>query len=173
MRYAGKGALSVSCGPERLFTGCQKKHSIFILLSFYPALKDAVEAIGVPHVEVAAILVNGLPALFLHRLQPNDTVEIFPEEHRLLLPVDYKLRNKTPHRFVLDVHLGSLARTLRLLGFDALYENDYADKDIVALAANESRVVLTRDIGLLKHRSVEWGYWLRSQQTNVQVQEVI
>ena len=38
-------------------------------------------------------------------------------------------------RFVADVHLGALAHLLRMMGFDTLYDNDYADDEIARIAA--------------------------------------
>jgi uncharacterized protein len=77
-----------------------------------------------------------------------------------------------PLKFILDVHLGKLARLLRLLGFDVWYDNQYLDKEIINLIKIEQRIVLTRDIGLLKQRAVVWGYWLRSQNSFRQLEEV-
>ena len=74
---------------------------------------------------------------------------------------------------MLDVHLGGLARLLRLLGIDALYKNNLHDREIVALAVEEGRAVLTRDIGLLKQKVLQYGYWLRSQHSEEQVTEVL
>ncbi|RYY65731.1 MAG: hypothetical protein EOO12_06205 [Chitinophagaceae bacterium] len=127
-----------------------------------PALKDAVEALGVPHVEVGALRVNGAPSTLSNALQPGDEVQVSPDETPWPEP-----------RFILDVHLGSLARALRLLGFDSWYRNDYSDPQIVALAAAEDRAALTRDLGLLKHKALGRGYWLRSQHTEDQVREVL
>jgi hypothetical protein len=53
-------------------------------------------------------------------------------------------------RFIADGHLGKLARHLRLLGFDAAYLRDAPDEEIAARAAADRRIVLTRDVGLLK-----------------------
>lgn len=50
-----------------------------------------------------------------------------------------------PPAFAADAMLGSLARWLRLLGYDCLYEADIADEKLVALAKAEGRIVLTRD----------------------------
>src|SRR5262245_53883055 len=47
--------------------------------------------------------------------------------------------------FIADVMLGSLARWLRILGFDVLYSNRYEDDEIVRIATTEHRVALTRD----------------------------
>ena len=65
-------------------------------------------------------------------------------------------------RFVLDVHLGRLAAYLRMLGFDTLYQNRCADDCLAEVARNERRILLTRDVGLLKRGSVTHGYYLRA-----------
>ena len=136
--------------------------SVDYTYSGQPALKDAIEALGVPHVEIGSVRVNEVPADISAPLRPADRVEVVPDESPWRSP-----------RFILDVHLGSLARALRLLGFDCLYRNDYSDPQIVALAAAEDRAALTRDIGLLKHKALARGYWLRSQHTEEQVREVL
>jgi uncharacterized protein len=140
-----------------------------------PAVKDAIEAIGVPHPEVAVILINSRPAQLTTSLQSRDQVEVYPFNPHDRWPAGYCLHlpEPVPARFVLDVHLGKLARNLRMLGFDAFYRNDYSDQDIAALATRESRLVLTRDIGLLKQKVITWGYWLRSQHPQIQLSEVI
>lgn len=48
-------------------------------------------------------------------------------------------------RFAADAMLGSLARWLRLLGYDTTYERDAADERVVQLAKSQGRIVLTRD----------------------------
>lgn len=136
-----------------------------------PAVKDAIEAIGVPHPEVQEIRVNGWVAGFYYPLQPGDHVAVFDyskERVNNLLPAP-----AVANAFVLDVHLGKLARALRLLGIDSAYQNNFSDQDIARIAQTEGRVVLTRDIGLLKHKVIQKGYWLRSQQLEAQLAEVI
>lgn len=137
-----------------------------IVYGFQPSatVKDAIEAIGIPHVEVARMLVNENHANFSYRIQPNDKIEVLPfETVSLSLPI----------KFVLDVHLGKLARLLRLLGFDTHYQTDYDDPQIIALAVEQDRIVLTRDVGLLKHKVLLHGYWPRSQNSEEQLKEVI
>lgn len=139
-----------------------------------PAVKDAVEALGVPHPEIDVMLINGLPVNFSARLHAADEVEVYPALPERPWPAGYSRHANSPGpaQFVLDVHLGKLARALRLLGFDSRYENNYADKTIATIAA-ENRIVLTRDIGLLKHNAIRRGYWLRSQHPEEQVTEVV
>jgi len=76
-------------------------------------------------------------------------------------------------QFILDVHLGKLARYLRLLGFDTIYDRDYADSNIINMAAKTNRIILTRDTGLLKNKNVTRGYWIRETDPNQQIQEVL
>jgi hypothetical protein len=128
-----------------------------------PAIKDAIEAIGIPHTEVKEIIINKQSVPFSHPLLPNTLAEVHP----------YIQISSAPQKFILDVHLGKLARLLRLLGFDTLYENNYTDRMIADSLKAENRIVLTRDINLLKHKVIEWGYWLRSQQPPDQLQEVL
>ena len=138
-----------------------------------PSVKDAIEAIGIPHVEVDVILVKNRPVNFLYIVQPSDQIEVYPKGNHW--PEDYSLINKQAfnYTFILDVHLGSLARELRLLGFDSLYDNQYSDPAMVQIAVQENRALLTRDIGLLKHKVLKDGYWLRSQDPLAQLMEVI
>lgn len=48
-------------------------------------------------------------------------------------------------RFICDHMLGTLARWLRLLGFDVLYPGPIPDREIIEIAAGEDRIILTRD----------------------------
>lgn len=135
-----------------------------------PSVKDAIEAHGVPHPEVEKILVNGTCVTFHYQLQPNDKIEVYPAVKGLKACCTTGCCNV---KFVLDVHLGKLAKALRMLGFDTSYHNSYTDKYIATLAEAENRIVLTRDVGLLKHKIIERGYWLRSQHPEEQLLEVI
>lgn len=139
-----------------------------------PALKDAIEALGVPHPEVEVMLVNEKPVGFYHPLQAGDAVAIYPAAWKKKFPAAYSVSfgEAAPERFVLDVHLGRLARALRMLGFDSCYRNDYTDQEIAHIAEAENRIALTRDVGLLKQKSIRWGYWLRSQHLYEQLKEV-
>ncbi|HOB53320.1 MAG TPA: Mut7-C RNAse domain-containing protein [Acidobacteriota bacterium] len=140
-----------------------------------PAVKDAIEALGVPHPEVDLILVNGESVDFGHPLGDGDRVSVYPVFESLDIAGATRLRPRPLRepRFILDVHLGRLARHLRLLGFDTRYANDAADAAIAAAAARERRIVLTRDRGLLKHGAVTRGYWVRTTAPRAQAAEVI
>ena len=140
-----------------------------------PAVKDAVEALGVPHTEVDLILVNGVSVPFSYRLKEGDLVSVFPVFESLDITGLTRLRPaplRDP-RFICDVHLGKLARRLRLLGFDVTYSNAAADVEIVARALAEHLIILTRDRGILKQRAVQHGYLVRASEVRAQVREVV
>jgi uncharacterized protein len=163
-------------GSLRAFPGISKKGDrIPYIFNETPSVKDAIEAIGVPHPEVAAISINGRAVSFQERIHNLDEIVVFPKELAYIWPKSAWLlpSNLTSVKFIADVHLGKLARLLRLLGFDTLYRNCLDDKMIAAYSNEEKRIVLTRDVGLLKQRIITLGYWLRSQDPVEQTREVI
>jgi hypothetical protein len=140
-----------------------------------PSVKDIIESMGVPHTEIDMILVNGTSVSFSHKLTDSDDVSIYPvfesfdiKEQQHLRP--FPLRDP---KFVLDVHLGSLARYMRMGGFDALYRNNYSDKELVEISINERRTILTKDKEILKRNDVTHGYWVRNVTSEDQLKEVI
>jgi uncharacterized protein len=140
-----------------------------------PSLKDAVEAIGVPHVEIELLLVNGNSVNFDYLLKDKDYISVYPVFESIDIS-EVSLINKAPLRqikFILDVHLGKLAKYLRLFGFDSFYSNDFDDFQIIELALEQKRIILTRDKGLLKVKSVTHGYWIRNEDPKLQINEVI
>lgn len=171
--------LRITCtfyGNLNDFLTAQRRNArIPVQLAEHAAVKHPIEALGVPHPEVAAILVNRQPVDFAYRLQDGDRVEVYPQEVVHLLPRYLPLRppTPTPIRFVADTHLGQLAAYLRLLGFDTLYRNDYDDAHLAEIAATEPRVLLTRDRGLLKRRIVVHGYCVREVNPRAQVVSVL
>ncbi len=54
-------------------------------------------------------------------------------------------------RFVVDAMLGSLARKLRIFGFDTLYFREGSDSDLERVARDDDRVIVTSDRGLARH----------------------
>lgn len=153
----------------------QRNKIIPLQLAEHAAVKHPIEALGAPHPEVAAILVNRAPVDFAYRLQDGDRVEVYPHEVAHLLLHHLPLRPLTPMPicFVADTHLGALAAYLRMLGFDTLYRNDYDDAQLAEITATTQRVLLTRDRGLLKRKIVIHGYCVREVDPRAQVVSVL
>lgn len=140
-----------------------------------PSIKDAIEAIGVPHTAIDVLLVNGNSVGFDHWLRPADRVAVYPVFESFDVTPIIRLRAEPLRKpaFIVDVHLGKLARRLRMLGFDTLYRNDYDDPEIIGIALREDRIILTRDRGILKNSLVTHGYWVRAQEAEEQTREVL
>ena len=153
----------------------QRQRPVAYRFTGRPSIKDAIEGCGVPHTEVDLIVVDSVSVGLNYALQPRDRVAIYPVFESLDVSSLVRLRPEPPRRtaFILDGHLGKLARLLRMLGLNALYCQDCEDGEIVRLAAAEQRIILTRDRGLLKHASVTHGYCVRSQQPLEQAREVL
>jgi uncharacterized protein with PIN domain len=139
------------------------------------SVKDMIEACGVPHTEVALIVVDGGAVGFTYRVRDGDHIGVYPLP--VTLEVDPGQLVSPPPladpRFVLDGHLGRLARYLRLLGLDCAYDPEWPDAEIVAVGVEQRRIVLTRDVGLLMHAVLEHGYYVRSIEPVAQLDEVV
>ncbi len=153
----------------------KRKTTFSLIFKGNPAVKDVIESIGVPHTEVDLILANSKSVDFFYQLKNGDIVSVYPVFESLDISSAAHLRAKPLRRtkYILDVHLGKLANYLRMLGFDTLYRNNYHDSRIVSIAVAEKRIILTRDVGMLKIKEVTHGYWIRSQDPKKQLQEVI
>lgn len=139
------------------------------------SVKDMIEAFGVPHTEVDVVLVNGKSVDFSHRVEDADRISVYPVFESLDVGEIVRVRPEPlrESRFVLDAHLGTLARHLRLLGFDCLYRNDFSDADLAEISVAERRVLLTRDVGILKRSVVTHGYFVRATEPRAQAFEVV
>lgn len=138
-----------------------------------PAIKDAIEAIGIPHPEVGGICVNGQWVDFSYLLMNGDQVEVYSQPCLTTTkPLPYKPNGRPV--FLLDVHLGGLARYLRMAGFDCLHQNqDYGDAVLAEVAANHDYILLSRDLGLLKRNKVKYGRWVRAVLPEQQFKEIV
>jgi hypothetical protein len=153
------------------------RRKVSFMQPFYgtPAVRDVIQAIGVPHTAIDLVLVDGQSVKFGYRLQGGERIAVYPVFERLDISPLVRLRPaplRQP-RFVLDVHLGKLARDLRMLGFDSLYRSDWGDAAIIDCSLAEGRIILTRDVGILKQSRVTHGYWLRSDRLGRQLPEVL
>jgi uncharacterized protein with PIN domain len=140
-----------------------------------PSVKDLIESSGVPHTEVELITINGESVDFKHRVTDGDLINVYPVFESFDVSPIVRVRPQPLRvtRFVADNHLGKLARYLRLLGFDTAYENAWDDAELVEISVGQHRILLTRDVELLKHGDLEHGYFVRSTDARQQVLEII
>jgi len=178
VRFRFHGDLKVFLPPT-----LRRKRIIPVDVQGHPAVKDTIESCGIPHTEVDAIVVGDRLKNFSYQLSGKEDIHVYSDVALLRSRpyLNHKFHRFTPLKplppkkgyFILDVHLGKLARYLRLLGFDTLYHRDWPDKEIMQRALKDKRIILTRDIGLLKNKKVQWGYFVRNVQPEKQIAEIL
>jgi uncharacterized protein len=143
-----------------------RRDSRFALSFELPSgLRDLVQSTGVPHVEVERVMVDGEPSGWRRVIHGDEMIDVYPRYPLDQAPADA--------RFVLDVHLGRLARNLRLLGFDARQDPSADDPDLVVESQSDGRTLLTRDRGLLMRGDLTNATYIRATEPVVQTVETI
>lgn len=139
------------------------------------SVKDTIEAIGVPHTEIDLILANSCSVDFSYIVEDGDRISVYPVFESLDISPLMKLRPQPLRRirFVVDGHLGRLARYLRMLGFDTHYERCMGDAELARVSAREHRILLTRDRGLLKRKIVTHACFIRERDPWKQLQALV
>jgi len=156
--------------PSRL-----RKRSFRHVCARRATVKQAFEALGVPHTEVELVLVDGESVDFSHIVGEGERISVYPQFESIDVSPLLKVRERPlrESRFIVDSHFGALARYLRMLGFDALYEPGWEDRRIADIAARERRIVLTRDRDLLMHGAITHGCYVRGVRPREQLAEVV
>jgi uncharacterized protein with PIN domain len=142
----------------------QRRGPVRVTCDGVSTLGHVVESLGVPLTEVGALLVNGRPAGPGYRPQDRDGASV--------LPMPRPQRVDVP-AFLLDVHLGTVARRLRLVGVDAAYDRDADDDELIEQANTSRRVLLTQDRGLLRRHSLWLGAYVRGTRPADQFADVL
>ncbi|MER5446295.1 Mut7-C RNAse domain-containing protein [Streptomyces sp. NPDC002764] len=158
--------IHVEFAPE-LALFVQRRPNRTLVTDGVSSLGHAVESAGVPLTEVGTLRVDGREVPVSYVPAAGDRVEVRTVERPQRVP-------GAPLRFLLDVHLGTLARRLRLLGVDTAYEStDIGDPALAALSAAEKRVMLSRDRGLLRRRELWAGAYVYSTRPEDQLRDVL
>jgi hypothetical protein len=76
-------------------------------------------------------------------------------------------------KFVADVMLGKLARWLRLIGYDTIYDPKLSAKKLVKIANEEERVFLTRSKRVAEELGAKNFYIVKAEKFKEQLNEVI
>ena len=136
------------------------------------SVKDLLESLGIPHVELGAIYLNGNPVPPDHVIRADCSISVLG-----IKTVRDEPCGMIPHYFILDVHLGKLAVNLRMLGIEADYSNDRDDPELAELASEKRNggygVLLSCDRGLLMRSNIRCGMVVRSRESEAQAVEVI
>ncbi|MFI6871509.1 Mut7-C RNAse domain-containing protein [Nocardia sp. NPDC050406] len=164
----GTAEITIEFAPElRLFVAAARRVGPgAVRVDGVSTLGHLVESLGVPLTEVGALLVDARPVAPSHIPAAGETITVGAVARPQTLP--------DAPRFLLDIHLGTLARRLRLLGIDAAYENpDIGDAALATRSAAEARILLSRDRGLLRRREIYAGAYIYSHRPADQLDDVL
>jgi len=139
------------------------------------SVKDMIESLGGRRAVKELILVNGRAVTFSYKVNYNDEISVYPVFESFDISDVQHLRAKPLRKpkFIVDVHLGSLAKYLRMLGIDTYYKKKLSSNEIISVSLREQRTILTRDKNILKQNRVTHGYWIRGQNLLKQIKEVV
>lgn len=139
------------------------------------SVKDIIEALGIPHTEIAWIKANGEEVSFGYQVNTGDRIDVYP----ISAPVDFSrpsiLRPEPLKdiRFIADVNVGRLAILLRMTGMDTAYKNSHSDAELAEMSNAEKRILLTKDKRLLRRSKVMFGHLVRETSPKRQLIEVV
>ncbi|MEM2901078.1 MAG: Mut7-C RNAse domain-containing protein [Thermoplasmata archaeon] len=75
-------------------------------------------------------------------------------------------------KFIADHMLGKLAKWLRFLGYDTIYPDNINDEKIAEIAADEGRIILTRDCQLSQTKRAK-AIYIESDNLQEQINQVV
>lgn len=138
-------------------------------------VRHLVESLGVPHTEIELIMIDATSVELETPVHHGDRIAVYPMFEAFDVTPLIRLRAQPLRepRFFADAQLGRLARYLRLLGFDTLYENRVDDADLVRRAGQQRRIILSRDRALLMRRAVTHGCHIRHHDPLDQLAQVV
>jgi len=157
--------LKTDIQKQDLFAGVEKGLSV----------GTVIESYEVPCSAVDLILINGQSENFDYILQNNDHVSVYPVFERFNIESISCLENSPLRnlKFICDVHLGRLAKYLRMLGFDTLYKNDYNETEMIQLSNAQNRILLTRDKKILSNKKITRRYLIKQTEIVEQIRELL
>lgn len=129
-----------------------------------PSVKDAIEAIGIPHTEVLAIQVNKHGdnnfVDFQYKISHDDHIQVYSTpDFPVKRPFTRTAIAVSPRKLTFLLTC-IWADWLAIYAWQALIifdSKDYGDAFLAQFSHDQSLILLTRDIGLLKRGKVKYG----------------
>jgi uncharacterized protein with PIN domain len=158
-----------------LLPAAERQRTLTLELVPPVTVRSLAAARGIPPGRIELALVDGRSVPLEAELDAGARVSLYPVFESMDVTPLLRLRDRPLRRvrFVADAHLGRLARYLRLLGFDTLFENDPGDAALARISAHQGRILLTRDRALLERRLVTHGLWVPATRPRSQLVWVV
>lgn len=157
-------AVTLAVAPELrpLMYSRRRADMVALPLDGVSTIGHLLGSVGLPLTEVGELMADGAVVDPSWLPRPGAVVEVAARR-----------RPQAAAAFVLDVHLGTLARRMRLLGIDTAWRNNASDDELIAQAEAEQRTLLTRDRGLLLRRAAREGAYVRGSRPDEQLADVL
>ena len=155
--------------PEQRYTNFR------ISLPSILSIEELCNQLHIKSDEVDLVLVNGHSVDLTYQIKQDDYISIYPVFESIDIGSVTNVRD-VPLRqvkFVLDVHLGKLARHLRLFGFDTLYQHDYSDDVLLNISLSQHRILLSRDASLMSNKLLTHAHLINNTNPRLQLIEVL
>jgi len=79
-------------------------------------------------------------------------------------------------KFIVDINVGKLVKWLRLMGYDALLFKGEDDGEMIKIASQQNRLILTRDSQFMKRRVITAGkikaILVKGDNSKIQLQQI-
>jgi uncharacterized protein len=153
----------------------QQKKDFTIQIDSNTQIQELLDILKLPISKVDLILLNGESAGLDYQLNAGDRISIYPVFETFNIDSINRLREIPLRRlrFACDVHLGKLAKYLRMLGLDVFYKNDIYYYQIINLSLEQERIILTKDNELVKDKRITRAYLVKQSNPRMQLFEII
>jgi uncharacterized protein with PIN domain/sulfur carrier protein ThiS len=153
----------------------RRKRDFILAVASGTPVKELIEKLGIPLSLVDLVLINGKSVDMEQTLNDGDRLSIYPVFETFNISSVTHLREKPLRRlgFICDVHLGKLAKYMRITGLDTLYKNVFPKHQLIQLSIEENRIILTQNKTILKNTLITRGYWVRPADSMLQLKEII
>ncbi|WP_461834136.1 Mut7-C RNAse domain-containing protein [Desulfothermus sp.] len=164
---------AIRCSTKYVLGCDDNAKKIVYPLNRKASIKDIIEALGIPHTEIGLIEVGSQRVRFSYIPKKQTHLKIYP--HKIPIERDNYLFDEPilELRFLVDANVGKLARFLRMLGYDCFFDWSIPDDEIAEIAFSEKRIVLSKDIQLLKRKKILWGKFIQANFPIDQLKEVV
>lgn len=156
----------------RKYSGCR---SITYPIRRKASIKDIIESMGIPHTEIGTIRCGQEEVNFGFIPETSMTITLFeiPPPFDVTCPTCLRPDPLKEIRFIADLNVSKIATLLRMSGIDTQISADLSDNEIASIAHESKRIVLSKDLGLLKHRKITFGRYVRAIDPEDQLKEII
>jgi len=153
----------------------RRANPVILQITRAASIKDVIESFGLPHTEVGMIGWQGGAVDFSFPVADSHRYDIRPVQAPcdVTRPTLLRPQPLASVRFLVDANVGRLARYLRMAGFDTFYDRGLAGQDIIELLQRDGRILLSRDLDLLKRKAVEHGRYVRAEDPEKQLREIV